>query len=591
MVPSVILWLDTMPLSATGKVNRHALPAPEHTTGQAAARIAPRNQVEESLAELWKSVLQVPEAGIHDHFFEQGGHSLLATQLVSRIRELFEVDVSLPALFERPTIAALAEEVARLRQRDQQASVMPPITPVPRDQPLPLSYSQQRMWLMYQLAPESTAYNMPFASRQMGRLNKSALRSTIDAICHRHEAFRTTFMMKGEGPVQTIHPFRPPHWVEVDLTQRPREQRQQQAAQLVEQEANQRFDLEQGPLARFLLIEIEPEDHVLVLTMHHIIGDQWSFGVIGHEFAFFYNAFCRGDVPSAKPIPLQYADYAVWQRRCLTDDWLSTQSDYWQKKLAGLSKLSLPTDYPRPVVQTFNGSHRMLELPTSLIERLKQFSAEHNATVFMTLLACFQILLRRYSGQTDVAVGSPIANRTQSAVESIIGSFVNTLVLRTDLSGDPTFIELMARVRDTALEAYANQDFPFDKLVEMMHSSRDQSSAPLVQVLFNVPNAPIGEINVQGLSWVPFEVETQAAQFDLSLTIETEFSRRAYLTFNTNLFEPQTAERMLGQYKLLLQSALANPQRKLSELPTRDGARAATDVAGLEPHATRVSTV
>lgn len=568
MVPSIILWLETMPLSATGKVNRHALPAPETTTGEVAPRVAPRNQVEESLAELWKSVLQVPEAGIHDHFFEQGGHSLLATQLVSRIRELFEVDVSLPALFERPTIAALAEEVARLRQKDQQASVMPPITPVPRDQPLPLSYSQQRMWLMYQLAPESTAYNMPFASRQMGRLNKSALRSTVDAICNRHEAFRTTFMMKGEGPVQMIHPFRPPHWVEVDLTQRPREERQQQAAQLVEQEANQRFDLEQGPLARFLLIEIEPEDHVLVLTMHHIIGDQWSFGVIGHEFAFFYNAFCRGDIPSAKPIPLQYADYAVWQRRCLTDDWLSTQSDYWQKKLAGLSKLSLPTDYPRPVVQTFNGSHRMLELPTSLIERLKQFSAEHNATVFMTLLACFQILLRRYSGQTDVAVGSPIANRTQSAVESIIGSFVNTLVLRTDLSGDPTFIELMARVRETALEAYANQDFPFDKLVEMMHSSRDQSSAPVVQVLFNVPNAPIGEINVQGLSWVPFEVETQAAQFDLSLTIETEFSRRAYLTFNTNLFEPQTAERMLGQYKLLLQSALANPQRKLSELPT-----------------------
>ncbi|MBX3332010.1 MAG: amino acid adenylation domain-containing protein, partial [Nitrospira sp.] len=476
MVPPVILCLDTMPLSATGKVNRHALPAPEHTAGLAAARIAPRNQVEESLAELWKSVLQVPEAGIHDNFFEHGGHSLVATQLVSRIRELFEVDVSLPALFERPTIAALAEEVIRLRQRET-AFLMPPITPVPRDQPLPLSYSQQRMWLMYRLAPESTAYNMPFASRQMGRLNKAALRSTIDAICSRHEAFRTTFMMRGEGPVQRIHPFRPPHWVEVDLQDLPLEQRRQQAARLVEQEANQPFDLEKGPLARFLLIEIEPEDHVLVLTMHHIIGDQWSFGVIGHEFAFFYNVFCRGEVPSAKPISLQYADYAVWQRRCLTDDWLSTQSDYWQKKLAGLPKLSLPTDYPRPVVQTFNGSHRMLEVPTSLIERLKQFSAEHNVTVFMTLLACFQILLSRYSGQTDVAVGSPIANRTQSAVESIIGSFVNTLVLRSDLSGDPTFIELMARVRTTALEAYANQDFPFDKLVETMHSARDHSSA------------------------------------------------------------------------------------------------------------------
>ncbi|MBS0184104.1 MAG: amino acid adenylation domain-containing protein [Nitrospira sp.] len=568
MAPSAILWLETMPLNAAGKVHRHALPAPEDTAGRATARIAPRNQVEESLTALWKSVLQVPKAGIHDHFFEHGGHSLVATQLVSRIREIFEVDVSLQALFERPTIAALAEEVTRLRQREQQASLMPPIIPVPRDQPIPLSYSQQRMWLMYRLAPESTAYNMPFASRQMGRLNKTALRSTIDAICSRHEAFRTTFMMRGEGPVQLVHPFRSPHWVEVNLDELSAEQRRQQAARLVEQEANQPFDLEKGPLARFLLIEIEPEDHVLVLTMHHIIGDQWSFGIIGHEFAFFYNAFCRGEAPSAKPILLQYADYAVWQRRCLTDDRLGAQSEYWQKKLAGLSKLSLPTDYPRPVVQTFNGSHHMLELPTSLIERLKQFSAEHNATVFMTLLACFQILLSRYSGQHDIAVGSPIANRTQSAVESIIGSFVNTLVLRTDLSGDPTFIELMARVRATALEAYANQDFPFDKLVETMHSARDHSSAPLVQVLFNVPNAPIGEITVQGLSWVPFEVETQAAQFDLSLTIETEFSRKAYLTFNTDLFEPQTAERMLAQYKTLLQSALETPQRKLSELPT-----------------------
>lgn len=568
MVPSIILWLEAMPLTATGKVNRSALPVPEDSAGQAAVRIAPRNHVEESLAELWKSVLAVPEAGIQDNFFERGGHSLLATQLVSRIREVFEIDIPLPVLFERPTIEALAAAVTRLRDQGQKVSVLPPIIQVPRDRPLPLSYSQQRMWLMYRLAPESTAYNMPFASRQMGRLNKSALRSTIDAICRRHEAFRTTFVMTGEGPVQIISPFQSPHWTEVDLTQLPHEQRQQQAARLVEQEATQPFDLEKGPLARFLLIAIEPEDHVLVLTMHHIIGDQWSFGIIGHEFASFYNAFCCGEIPVAKPIPLQYADYAVWQRRCLTDDWLSAQSDYWQKKLAGLPRLSLPTDYPRPATQTFNGSHCMLELPASLIDRLKQFNAEHNATVFMTLLTCFQIVLSRYAGQHDVAVGSPIANRTQSAVESIIGSFVNTLVLRTDLSGNPTFVELVTQVRDTALGAYANQDFPFDKLVETMHSSRDHSSAPLVQVLFNLPNAPIGEIDVHGLSWVPFEVETQAAQFDLSLTIDTEISRKAYLTFNTDLFQPQTAERMLGQYKALLHSVLGNPQARLSELPT-----------------------
>jgi len=566
MVPSIILLVETMPLTATGKIDRSALPVPEETEGLAEARIAPRNQVEEAVAELWKSVLGVPEAGIHDNFFERGGHSLLATQLVSRMRESFNVEVSLRVLFERPTIADLAEEVKRLCRGERKVSVIPPIVRVPRDQPLPLSYSQQRMWLMYRLAPEGTAYNMPFASRQMGPLNKSALRCTIDAICSRHEAFRTTFAMTGEGPVQIVNPFRPPHWVEVDLLRLPREQRRQEAARLVEKEANQPFDLEKGPLARFLLIEIEPEDHVLVLTMHHIIGDQWSFGVIGSEFALFYNAFCRGEAPSAKPVPLQYADYAVWERRCLTDDWLSTQSDYWHKKLAGLSKLSLPTDYPRPLMQTFNGSQCMLELPASLIERLKQFSAERNVTVFMTLLACFQILLSRYSGQTDIAVGSPIANRTQSAVEPIIGSFVNTLVVRIDLSGNPTFEEMLALVRETALEAYANQDYPFDKLVETMHSSRDHSSAPLVQVLFNLANAPIGEINVHGLSWVPFETDRRAAQFDLSLTIETEIARKAYLSFNTDLFARETAERMLGQYSILLQSALANPTARISDL-------------------------
>ncbi len=566
MVPVIIVWVDVMPLTATGKIDRYALPVPEETAGQAASKTAPRNQVEEALAELWKSVLGVPEAGIHDNFFERGGHSLLATQLISRMHEAFNVEVSLRMFFERPTIAGLAQEVIRLCHGEQKILKIPPIVRVSRDQPLPLSYSQQRMWLMYQLAPDSTAYNMPFASRQRGSLNKSALRRTIDAIFSRHEAFRTTFAMTDEGPVQIVNPFQPPHWVEVDLSRLRSEEQWREAARLVEHEASLPFNLEKGPLARFLLIEIEPEDHVLVLTMHHIIGDQWSFGVIGNEFASFYNTFCQGTTPSDKPVPLQYADYAVWQRRCLTDEWLSMQSDYWQKRLAGLSRLSLPTDYPRPVVQTFSGSHCVLELPASLIERLKQFSAERNATVFMTLLACFQILLCRYSGQSDVAVGSPIANRTQSAVESMVGSFVNTLVFRADLSGNPPFEEMLEQVRETALEAYANQDFPFDKLVEIMGSNRDHSSAPLVQVLFNLANAPIGEINVHGLSWVPFEVETRASQFDLSLTIETEIARKAYLTFNTDLFRRQTVERMLGQYKVLLHSALANPTARLSEL-------------------------
>ena len=331
-------------------------------------------------------------------------------------------------------------------------------------------------------------------------------------------------------------------------------------------EAARPFDLSRGPLFRALLLRLGAGDHALLWNMHHIVSDGWSMGILVSEVTALYGAYSRGEESPLPELSIQYADYAVWQRRCLSDEWLSTQSDYWQKKLAGLSRLSLPTDHPRPAMQTFSGSQCVLELPASLIDRVKQFSVERNATVFMTLLTCFQILLSRYSGQTDIAVGSPIANRTQSAVESIVGSFVNTLVFRADLSADPPFEEMLEQVRETALEAYANQDFPFDKLVDSMGSIRDHSSPPLVQVLFNLANAPIGEINVHGLSWVPFEAEMRTSQFDLSLTIETEIARKAYLTFNTDLFERQTVERMLGQYKVLLHSALANPKAKLSKL-------------------------
>ncbi|MEO5956482.1 MAG: amino acid adenylation domain-containing protein [Nitrospiraceae bacterium] len=567
MVPAACVVLDSLPYGTSGKVDRRRLPIPALVSiDQAIVRVAPRDQIELSLMEIWADVLGARPASVHDNFFDLSGHSLLATQVISRIKEMFLVELPLRTIFDSPTVAQLAEHLRVEQQRGVGRAALPPIVVVSRTEPLPLSYSQQRRWVMYQLAPEGTAYNMPFASRQTGPLNKQWLRQTIGSVTRRHEAFRTTFRMTESGPVQIVAEWQPPHWVEINLRGLPREQRLDEAIRLVEEEARTPFDLEQGPVARFLLIQLDVEDHILVMSLHHIIGDQWSFGVIGQEFAAHYNALSQGRPIQEDPFPIQYADFAAWQRRCLTDDTLRPQLEYWRKQLSNLPVLSLPTDLPRPSAQTYAGSYCAWDLPSSLIDRLKTFSAHRRVTSFMTLLACFEVLLSRWSGQVDFAVGAPIANRTQVMTEYLVGTFVNTLVLRADLSDDPTFEELVMRVRNTALGAYTNQDFPFEKLVETLHVSRDSSYAPLVQVLFNVANAPIGEVDLNGLSWVPLNVDTGSAQFDLSLTVETEVSKKVYLSFSTDLFTRQTAERMLGHFGVLFLQALAHPGVRVSEL-------------------------
>lgn len=568
MVPAACVVLEVLPYGPSGKVDRQALPMPDlFSIDQTVARVAPRDHIEQSLMDIWSEVLGIRASSVHDNFFDLSGHSLLATQISSRVQEMFLIDLPLKTIFNSPTIALLAEHIRIEQQRGAGRAALPPIVVVPRTEPLPLSYSQQRMWIMYQLAPQGTAYNMPFASRQVGPLNKQWLRQTIEAVTRRHESFRTTFRMTESGPVQVVGPWQSPHWIEIDLRGLPKNQRLAEAIRIVEAEARTPFDLERGPVARFSLIQLDAEDHVLLLSLHHIIGDQWSFGVIGQEFAAHYNALSQGCKVQEKPFPIQYADFAMWQRRCLTDDTLRPQLEYWQKKLENLPLLSLPTDHPRPPTQTHAGSYCVMDLPVALIERLKMFSSHRRVTVFMTLLACFQVLLSRWSSQTDFAVGAPVANRTQVLTEYLVGTFVNTLVFRADLSDDPTFGELVMRVRDTALGAYTNQDFPFEKLVETLHVSRDTSYLPLVQVLFNVANAPIGEVDLHGLSWVPLLIDTGSAQFDLSLTVETEIAKKVYLSFNTDLFSRQTAERMLGHFGSLLQQALAHPGLRISELP------------------------
>lgn len=567
MVPSGVIVLDEMPLLPSGKINRAGLPHPgllSETPEMASGR--PRDQIEQILVEMWAQVLGQRAVGIHDNFFGLGGHSLLATQAVSRVREVFRVDVPLRTLFESPTIAEVAEQIRLEQRRIQSSTALPPIVPVPRTDSIPVSYSQQRMWFVQQLAPDATAYNLLFVSRQKGPLKKQALRQAIDALSRRHESFRTTFAMTASSLVQRVGVWERPHWAEVDLRALPESRRHAEAARLAREEGRRPFDLQRGPLTRFFVIQLGAEDHLLVLNMHHIVGDQWSFGILGRDFAAYYNAFCHGNPLPDVPLPIQYADYAAWQRRCLTDRVLERQEDYWKDRLAGLLPLSLPTDYPRPPAQTFNGSYCSAEFPDDLIESINRFSAERHATSFMTLLACFQILLSKYSGQTDVAVGFPIANRTQLVLESLIGTFVNTLVLRTDLAGDPTFDEVMRRVRETALGAYANQDYPFDKLVDTLQIEREPSMPPLVQVMFNMANAPIGDINLHGLRWEPFEVDPGSAQFDLSVTIELEVSKKAYLTFNTDLFSHETAVRMLDHFMALISSAIGNPVARISTL-------------------------
>ncbi|HEU4684177.1 MAG TPA: amino acid adenylation domain-containing protein, partial [Nitrospira sp.] len=567
MVPRAVVILRALPLLPNGKVDRRALSGhkirhPQSTTMSA----GPRDPIEHSLIELWSEVLGRKPTDVHQSFFALGGHSLLATQVVARIREIFRVELPLRALFERPSISGVAEQIRLAQRRGSASKPMPPIVPVSRTAPLPLSYSQQRMWFIQQLAPNATAYNLLFVSRQRGSLRIPVVRQVVDLLARRHEAFRTTFAMTNAGLVQRIAPWQPPHLAEIDLRRLPKEQREQEARRLAEEEGTSPFDLERGPLARISLVTLDHDDHLIVLNMHHIVGDQWSFGILGRDFASFYNALCQGLPIPDTALPVQYADYAAWQRRCLSEQELAHQERYWTETLRDLPVLSLPTDFSRPAVQSFRGSYCSVDIPSALLEDLSAYAAGRGVTSFMALLACFQLLLSRYSGQSVVAVGSPIANRTHMATEQLVGTFVNTLVFRLDLSGNPAFDELVDRVKDVSLGAFANQDYPFDRLVESLQVPRDPSMAPLVQVLFNLANAPIGDIQLYGLKWEPFEVDPGSAQFDLSVTIELEVAKKVYLTFNTDLFTRTTAERMLNHFMALLQNALATPRARIADI-------------------------
>ncbi len=577
MVPGQFIWLPEMPLTANGKIDRKQLPAPAEARKGAAREgaahegyEAPQTTVEELLTQIWIEVLNVEPIGRNDNFFELGGHSLLGTQLVSRIREAFEVEIELTSLFEAPTVAGLAQLVEAELSEGQTTAGVPPLEKADRAAELPLSFAQQRLWFLAQLEPESSVYNISTALRLKGNLSVSVLEQTFTEILRRHESFRTTFERTADGrPVQVIAPPQPATITTNDLSDLPDDLKDSEARRFAMEEAHRPFDLKRGPLVRAHLLRLSPAEHVLLFTIHHIIGDGWSMGVLVKEVAALYAAFSQGQSSPLPELTIQYADYAVWQRDWLQGETLDRQLSYWKEQLKGASQqLDLPTDHARPAVYTPRGARLIREFSPDLTANLETQSRREGVTLFMYVLAAFQVLLARYSGQNDIAVGVPVANRRRAELEDLIGFFVNTLVMRTDISGDPTFSELLQRVRKVALGAYAHQDVPFERLVEELQPTRDLSRSPLFQVMLALQNAPVSRLDLQELELSGIGVIQQTAKFDLTLAVDrADDNLIASLEYNSDLFEVMTIERMLNHFFLLLEAVVAKPDRRLSALP------------------------
>jgi len=577
MVPQHFVVLDRLPLTPSGKVNRRALPTPEIADWQHSTTfVAPTTPTQELLATIWTRVLGIQPIGLYDRFFDLGGHSLLATQVISRIRHSFEIELPLKVLFEQPMLADLAQAVDAARKNT--VAPLPPIQPTPRTAPLPLSFAQQRLWFLDQLEGASPSYNLCSAFKLAGSLKRKALEQSLQTILQRHESLRTTFKVDDRGvPYQCIADAGTTDAGMTDadtgllsVIALPDEDSDRQIHSLLQAEVQTPFDITCDRLIRFKLLQQSPTTCFLLVTMHHIVSDAWSMGVFRRELSQLYQAFCTEQDCSLPPLTIQYADFAHWQRQWLANQVLETQVRYWKQQLAGIPPLlELPTDYPRPAVQTFRGSRQRFQLDSTLTQQLKAFSQNSGVTLFMTLLAAFQVLLARYSDQTDIVVGSPIANRNQADIEPLIGFFVNTLVLRSNLSGSPSFQSLLNQVRQTTLDAYGHQDLPFEKLVEELQPERRLDHHPLVQVMFGLQNASLADLELFGLQVEALEIEGQTTrEFDLELHLwENEQGLEGLCVYNTDLFKPATIQGLLGHFQTLLESAIADSTQAIDKLP------------------------
>ncbi len=568
MIPSAFVILESLPLTPNGKIDRRALPAPEQNYERTDKFILPRNPIEEILVTIWSEVLKVKQVSINDNFFELGGHSLLATQLISRIRSNFSIEIPLRSLFAAPTIEELGQQIQQLQQQDLTLSA-PPILPRGEQSELLLSYAQTRLWFLDQLEPNSPFYNIPVALRLQGHLNQVALTQSLEEIIQRHEALRTNFVTVNGQPTQVINTLT--NWTVsvINLQHLSAEEQKNAAKKLVKEQALQPFDLANEALVRATLIVLNNNEYWLSLCLHHVISDGWSMGVFIEELTALYNAVNQGQVSPLKPLPIQYADFAIWQRKWLQGEVLDNQLNYWRKQLAAAPTfLPLPTDKPRPARQSFTGAHQEFQLSLELTQKLTELSQQQGVTMFMTLLAAYGTLLYRYTGQSDILIGTPIANRNRREIESLIGFFVNTLVMRTDCSENPSFQELLMRVREMSLGAYAHQDLPFEMLVEALQPERNLSHTPLFQVMFALENTPLSEVKMSGLTIDSLPLEWGTAKFDLTLSMQnTETGLMGVWEYNTDLFNSETVERMNGHFLTLLEGIIANPNERVSQLP------------------------
>ncbi|WNG57629.1 amino acid adenylation domain-containing protein [Archangium gephyra] len=570
MVPPAIVVLEALPLTANGKVDRKALPVPDFRGTEREDFTGPRTELEERLAAIFADVLGLERVGIHGDFFARGGHSLLATQAISRVRSAFGIELPLRELFEAPTVAALAERVRRALGAGS-ALAAPPLEPrADRRAAAPVSFAQQRLWFLDQLEPGNAFYNVLAVVRMQGTLDVGALQRSFEELVRRHESLRTTFRAEGGMPVQIISPEARVVLEVEDLRALPEAAREAEARRRSEQEAQRSFELSRGPLLRTTLLKLGEREHVLVLVMHHIVSDGWSMGILVREVVGLYEAFSKGRPSPLPELPVQYADYAAWQRQWLRGEVMESQLGYWREQLEGAPPvLELPTDKPRPVAQTFRGESRQVVWPKALWREVEGLGRSEGATPFMVLLAAFQTVLSRYSGQEDVSVGSPIAGRTHTQTEGLIGFFVNTLVLRTRLSREQSFRELLKQVREVTLGAYAHQDVPFEKLVEELRPERSLNHSPLFQVTLTLQNTPVTadvKLDEQRLQGV--EADGKTSKFDLSLLVdELPEGVVAMVNYNSDLFEAATMERLLGHLRVLLQAAVEQPEKRLKELP------------------------
>ena len=568
MIPSIVISLESLPFTPNGKIDRQTLPTPDatHYTLEQSA-VAPRDAIEESIAEIWAQVLGIGQISIHENFFELGGHSLIATQVITRIETRFGIDLPLRYLFERSTVAELAVTVkAAMEVRSKDS--LPPIQPSFHNQHSPLSFAQTRLLFLQKLQPNNPFYNIAIKIQLKGKLNTTALEKSLNEIIQRHDVLRSHFLEKNEHIYSAILPFSVFRLPTVDLQGVSHEEQASEIQNLISEVAFQPFELYNERLLRLTLLKLGDANHLLLLALHHSIADGWSVNILMRELEVLYPAFSRGISSPLPALPIQYNDFAVWQQKYFQKSFLEADLDYWKSQLNDAPNvLSLPTDRPRSLVQTFAGGAQLFTLPSSLTSALKVLSQQSGVTLFMTLLTAFKILLYRYTGMVDILVGAPVANRNRVEIEPLIGCFVNTLVLRTDLSGDPSFQELLDRVREVALGAYAHQGLPFEILLEELKIVRSLSHTPLFQVMFSLQNTLAMHVEVPDLTVDLSPIDTKTSKFDLSLDlVEVESGLMGRLEYNTDLFETDRIERLIGHFEMLLESIVAAPSQRISEL-------------------------